>query len=232
MSAPASYGQAALALVDAVLDLGVTRAALLMRHSAREFNRDIHDLLNPLTDPGRGFCRELGRALPKSLYLRGYHSPPERCAETAALIVDTHTAHGGRAGKTRAVESLGPFWALDQIKMWKAMEALGGNQPFIEAWCQGRLPADVMIDGALSARLIVRSTLERLRAAREPQHLDLCVTHDTTLWLLKDRLLEQPATEVDSEFLDAIVLYEQDDGVWLQSRHGPARNVAAALAEL
>jgi len=232
MSAPASYGQAALALVDGVLGLGVTRAALLMRHSAREFNREIHDLLNPLTDPGRDFCRELGRALPKSLYLRGYHSPPERCAETATLVVDTHTAHGGRAGKTRAVESLGPFWALDQIKMWKAMEALGGNQPFIEAWCQGRLPADVMIDGALSARLIVRSTLERLRAAREPQHLDLCVTHDTTLWLLKDRLLEQPATQVDSEFLDAIVLYEQDDGVWLQSRHGPARNVAAALAEL
>lgn len=232
MSAPASYGQAALALLDAVLGLGVTRAALLMRHSAREFNRDIHDLLNPLTDPGRDFCRELGRALPKSLYLRGYHSPPERCAETATLIVDTHTAHGGRAGKTRAVESLGPFWALDQIKMWKAMEALGGNRTFIEAWCQRRVPPDAMIDAEVSARLIARSTLERLRTAREPLQLDLCITHDTTLWLLKDRLLDQPVTEVDSEFLDAIVLYELGDGVWLQSRHGPARNIASALAEL
>jgi len=94
------------------------------------------------------------------------------------------------------------------------------------AW-RGQLPA-----AELSARLIARSTLERLRTAREPLQLDLCITHDTTLWLLKDRLLEQPVTEVDSEFLDAIVLYELGDGVWLQSRHGPARNIAPALAEL
>ena len=49
------YGEATSRLINGVFDRGITRAVLLMRHSAREYNAGINDLLNPLTDPGRSY---------------------------------------------------------------------------------------------------------------------------------------------------------------------------------
>ena len=228
---PQDYGGVALALVEEVFSgpSPVSRAALLVRHSAREYNRDVHDMENPLTDPGRDFCRRLGRALPKTLCLRGYHSPAGRCAETAELILDTHTAHGGKATRARAVEALGVFYALDQRKMWKALQAGDGLKDFVHAWGQGTVAADAMIPAAQTAQLLLRSTLHRLRAATDAPQLDLCVSHDLTLYLLKDQLLGQNPREVETEYLDALVLYEADERVWLKSRHGPAQDVSAQL---
>ena len=67
--------------------LTAVRGVLLMRHSAREFNRDINDLLNPLTDHGRQLAVAMGGALTADIQLRGYASPPERCVETAELLL-------------------------------------------------------------------------------------------------------------------------------------------------
>ena len=96
------FGDATAALVQALYDDGVERAVLLMRHSARTFDRNIHDLLNPLTEHGRNLSRKLGTALPKDLHVRGYASPPERCMETAQIAIDAHTQAGG-AGGVRSV---------------------------------------------------------------------------------------------------------------------------------
>ena len=46
------YGITTAAMVNETFAQGVERGVLLMRHSAREFRRDIHDLENPLTDHG------------------------------------------------------------------------------------------------------------------------------------------------------------------------------------
>ena len=51
------YGITTAAMVNETFAQGVERGVLLMRHSAREFRRDIHDLENPLTDHGRGLAK-------------------------------------------------------------------------------------------------------------------------------------------------------------------------------
>ncbi|MEM7019654.1 MAG: histidine phosphatase family protein [Pseudomonadota bacterium] len=219
-----------MALIENTFGQGIERAALLMRHSAREFNREIHDLLNPLTDPGRDYCRRFGQALPKSLHVRGYHSPPERCAETVELVVDTHITQGGSGSRTRAVESLGVFYGLDQIKMWQAMQNAGGLPQFIREWGNGNIASDAMIPADLSAKLIIKSTFDRLNTAKHKPQLDICVSHDSTLMLIKDQLLGQKAEEFGVEFLDGVILFEQDEGIWLQSHHGSAREISALLA--
>jgi broad specificity phosphatase PhoE len=229
MTGLGNYGEATLALVQGVLDRGVERAALLMRHSAREFNREIHDLLNPLTDEGREYCLQLGAALPEGLHLRGYASPPERCVETAQLVVDAHAADGGSFTRTRVVESLGVFYALDQIKMWKGLHDAGGLEPYTREWTHGRVPVDAMIPAPQAASLVASATLHRLRTATARHHLDVCVTHDMTVLLVRDRLLEQPVEDHEVRFLDGLVLFEQDGGVWLQSQHGPAREISSLL---
>jgi broad specificity phosphatase PhoE len=226
----AFYGEGSVDLIRRLCESGVGRVALLVRHSVREFNRNVHDLVNPLTDEGRHHCRLFGVALPKDLAVRGYASPPERCVETARIVIDAHTAGGGRqSGATRPVESLGVFYALDQIKMWKTLQSSSGLSGFITRWAAGDVPRDAMIPADDAARLIARSSLERLRSGGEQRHLDFCVTHDMTILLLRDRLLGRPAATHSVNFLEALALYESAGAVWLQAADNQAVNISDAL---
>lgn len=224
------YGRGSVDLVARLVDAGVGRIALLVRHSVREFNRNVHDLVNPLTDEGRHHCRRFGAALPKSLVVRGYASPPERCMETARIVIDTHGQQGGRGGGVRPVESLGVFYALDQIKMWKALQASNGLSGFVTRWAAGDVPADAMIPANDAARLIARSSLARLRSGADVNHLDLCVTHDMTVLMLRDRLLGEVAADHSVDFLEALALYERDGRVWMQSARGEAVDITAPVS--
>ena len=67
------FGDATARMTRAVFAPGAKRAVLLMRHSAREYRRDIHDLENPLTEEGRALAARFGAAA--DVNLRGYSSP-------------------------------------------------------------------------------------------------------------------------------------------------------------
>ncbi len=225
----AFYGEGSVNLVRRLHESGMGRIALLIRHSAREFNRDVHDLVNPLTDEGRHHCRLFGAALPKQLSVRGYASPPERCMETAKIAIQSHAEAGGTGNKTRPVESLGVFYALDQIKMWKALGGSNGLGGFVTRWAAGDVPTDAMIPADDAAQLIARSTLARLRSGSETNHLDLCVTHDMTILMMRDRLLGEAAAEHSVEFLEALALYEDQGRVWMQSTVGGAVDISRVV---
>lgn len=221
-----NYGDATVELVDRVFQEDTRHAVVLMRHSAREFAPDRHDLENPLTAHGRERARDLGGRLPKALTLRGYASPPERCMETAALILEGHARGGGPVTRHRPLEALGVFYALDQMKMWKAMNAAGGLVPFIADWVGGRTPADVMMPAELAGRLILQVLASKLEQPVAEAQLDLCVSHDMTLYLLREVLLGEPAHGPEVGFLDALVLYPDGDGnLWFASHHGQAQRV-------
>lgn len=223
-------GEGTIDLVTCLHGEGIERLALITRHSAREFNREVHDLVNPLTDEGRRLCRRMGEALPKALHVRGYASPPERCVETAKLVIDAHGARGGRRGTVRAVESLGVFYALDQIKMWKALQLAGGLSAFVEQWAAGEVAADAMIPAGDAARLILRSTWLRLQGGRDQGSVDLCVTHDMTILMLRDQLLGEPAAKYSVDFLEGLALYERGGKIWLRSTVGQPVDISSVLA--
>jgi broad specificity phosphatase PhoE len=212
------FGDETLALVRETLDRGVRHIVLLMRHSAREFEPGKHDLLNPLTDEGRELAVRFGRELPRDVIVRAYASPAERCMETAHLVLKGHGELGGETTRHRAVEGLGVFYVLDQMKMYRAMTGSGGQVPFLENWYDGALSPDVMIDSAYAARIVADVMREKLRQPLRPPQLDLCVSHDMTLYLVRHRLLNERAAEHgEVRFLDGIQLYEHDGATWLES---------------
>jgi broad specificity phosphatase PhoE len=220
-----NYGDAALDLLTRVWAQGVDHAAVLMRHAAREFDPELHDLDNPLTAQGRARALEVGARLPRALTVRGYASPPERCMETAALILEGHRREGGAVTRHRPLEALGVFYALDQMKMWRAMHAAGGLVPFITGWIRGEVPEDVMIPADLAARLVLAVLAEKLHRPVAEAQLDLCVSHDMTLYLLREVLLDEPAHGPEVGFLDALVLFRDDGELWMSSHHGQPRCV-------
>lgn len=218
-------GEATLELLNDVLSDGATHVALLMRHSAREFETGVHDLLNPLTDEGRALAREMGERLPKSLLVRGYSSPAERCVETADLVMQAHRDSGGRVTRNRAAEALGVFYILDQIRMYKGMQAAGGQVPLLEKWFQGEVGVEMLMPADLAARLVAQFAAKKLDEPVERPQLDLLVSHDMTLYTVRDRLLGQSARDHgEIGFLDGLALFEKSGALFLQSHHdGPVR---------
>ncbi|MEM1229643.1 MAG: histidine phosphatase family protein [Pseudomonadota bacterium] len=222
MTEPA-YGAETAALIHRVLARGVTRAVVFMRHSARTFHPDIHDLDNQLTERGRALASELGAALPAGLHLRGYASPPQRCVDTAELLLAGYSAvHGAdQVGRTRVLDVLGPFYALDQIRMWMGMKAAGGLQTYVQQWCDGTVGSDILLDAPTAARVIVTVLTGRLDSAPvDGPSLDICVSHDISLHMVRDQLLQQGVDRGDVRFLDALVLYRDQGRLWLGSHLG------------
>lgn len=226
-----AHGDAALDMIKEAVANGVDHAAVLLRHSARTFKDGLHDLDNQLTDEGRSLCRRLGRRLPKDLTLRAYASPAHRCLETAQLILEAHEAEGGAITRHRPVEALGVFYALDQMKMWKGMEAAGGMANYLQSWLAGAVPADAMMPAHWAARLVLGCMAEKLATPVARPQLDLHVSHDVTLHLLRSALLGEPADGPPAEFLDGLLVWRAEGALWLKSQHGPAQRVSAELTD-
>ena len=232
-------------MIEEVFAKGAERAVALLRHSARTFEPGLHDLLNQLTDEGRALCRRFGRALPKNLLLRAYASPAERCLETAKLILEAHRQGGGGVTRHRPVEAFGVFYVLDQMKMWRGMEQAGGGTAYLQSWFDGQVPADAMMPPELAARLVLRVMVEKgalnrnargktplmkSPATADRRQLDLCVSHDMTLYLLRHQLLGEPVNGPAVEFLDGLIAWRDQGALWLKSLQGPPKRVSADLA--
>jgi len=219
-------GETTLQLVNDLVDEGVEHMVLLMRHSAREYEPGRHDLLNPLTDEGRQLALQLGRGLPKALTVRGYTSPAERCVDTADQIMAGHQEGNGPIMRNRVVEALGVFYVLDQMKMFMAMQAAGGLVDFQRGWFAGEVASDILMPAQASAEVIARLATEKLKEKPGKPRLDLMVSHDFTIYLLKHQLLGQDADRYpDVIYLDGIAVFERDGKTFMQSHHEPAREL-------
>ncbi len=229
------YGAAILRMLAELRSAGVERATALIRHSAREFNPDWRDLENPLTDEGRALAQKFGEALPRDVFLRAYASPVERCMETAALSLEGHRSMGGSASRHRELEGLGVFYVLDQRKMFRTIvSAQEDGRDFIREWLDEALDPDTVIAPRQCAEIMVRLLLEKFRqqAARAGPTLDLCVTHDMNVHLIKDQVLDLKHEEHGPvEFLDGVVCFERDGAVWMQAPKTAAVSLDAFLQE-
>ena len=216
-------GANTLKLVNDLFNQGTEHIILLMRHSAREYEPGRHDLLNPLTEEGRVLAKDLGRRLPKSVIIRGYTSPAERCVDTAEQIMAGHKENGGKVMRNRIVEALGVFYVLDQMKMFMAMQAAGGLVGFQREWFSGEVPPDILMPADLSANVIAGLAKEKLKEKLSEPRLDLMVSHDFTLYLLKHQLLGQDSERYpDVIYLDGIAIFERAGRTYIQSHHETA----------
>ena len=213
------YGQATANMVNHHFGNGGQRGVLLMRHSAREYNRDINDLLNPLTDHGRQLAVAMGSELTDAIQLRGYASPPERCVETAELVLKGAAEN---MQSVRPLEALGIFYALDHIRMWKGMSMSGGLAAYLTQWFGDEIEADVMMPPKSAVAMILRVLRGKLDApalAAKPQ-LDLCVSHDMTVYTVRHGSGLEPIAAAPVDFLDGLLMYRDQGQLLLRSHHG------------
>ena len=214
------FGLATVNMLEQVYAEGVDRAVLLMRHSARTFDRSINDLKNKLTDHGRNLCTQLGTALPKDVHVRGYASPAHRCVETAEKVIEAHGLNGGSVGRTRPAEAFGPFYALDQQKMWKGLSEAPGLAEYVGEWFASQTPVDALMPPEMAVKMITRVMQAKLGTEMPGKSLDLCVTHDLTIFTVRHGVGLEPVDGPTVEFLDGLVMFEKDGRTWMRSHHG------------
>jgi broad specificity phosphatase PhoE len=223
-------GDTTVQLIEQLTNEGVDNIVLLMRHSAREYAPGKHDLLNPLTDEGRDLARDMGKRLPKGLVVRGYTSPAERCVETAGLVMSGHAAAGGQILRNRVVEALGVFYVLDQMKMFKSMNNAGGIVSFLQHWFDGGIARDIIMPADLAARLVGGVAKEKLSQSGDEPQLDILVSHDFTLYTIKDQLLKQDTNRYPNvHYLDGVAFFNRDGKTFIQSHHETAIELDVSL---
>ena len=149
--------------------------------------------------------------------------------ETAQLVIDGHKEGGGAGHRTRPVEALGVFYALDQQKMWKGMSQADTMVDYLDAWFAGAVPEDAMMPAGLAVQMVLRALLGKLRNAApgsESPHLDLCVSHDMTLYTVRHGVGLEGLDGPDVEFLDGLLLFSRDGRYLMRSQHGAEVEVA------
>jgi broad specificity phosphatase PhoE len=222
------YGLETVKMIEDRFAKGVDRGVLLMRHSAREYRRDIHDLQNPLTDSGRDLALRMGDMLAADLNMRGFASTAQRCIDTADLIIQgavrDDNAERVKTRDTRVIEAFGVFYALDQVRMWKGLQAEDGLDSFVAKWIAGEVSTDVMMPARVAVSQILSVMKGRLMTMSpekgRSRSLDLCVSHDMTLYLVRQAIGLETTFEQPVNYLDGLLMFETDGELRVSSHYG------------
>ena len=119
----------------------------------------------------------------------------------------------------RPVEALGVFYALDQQKFWKGLDVAGGLDAYADEWVSGQVPRDAMMPSEMAASMILRVLAEKLNQPVAERQLDVCVSHDITLHLLRRELLGE-TSPLEVNYLDGLILFEESGALTLRSHTG------------
>ena len=143
------------------------------------------------------------------------------------------TATEAPKARTRALEALGVFYVLDQMKMYMAMQESGGMLPLLEKWFSGRIAEDIMMSPDVASRILGRLIKEKLMVGAKLPQLDILVSHDFTLFTIKNHLLGQTIDQYPAvDYLDGIAFFIKDQKIFAQSHHEPAKEINLDLPYL
>jgi broad specificity phosphatase PhoE len=197
--------------ITTLLNEGVQKISVIIRHSDRFYPKEARmEPFMGLTEVGKSFALELGKALPENPVPRLFSSTFGRCIETAYLIdkgytqqYKTHVAH------TITSDYLAPFYIKDIEAAIHLVEAQGSEQ-FIRNWFDNKVDETVMENPEKTAAILSQFMIDRLKETDNNQ-ITVCVSHDWNIFPLKEfQLGLAHETKGDVGYLDGVVFYEND----------------------
>ena len=199
-----------------LLDRGVDRFCVIMRHSDRHYPSD--PAMEPfmgLTETGKDLALGLGERLPLKPYPAFFSSPFGRCIETACIMDKGYIkAHGRFNGHNTLATELSPFYIKDFQKALDLVNEIG-TDAFLRQWFDGGIPGSVMTDPRESADIIARFMAGCLKSLGDSR-IALCVSHDWNLYPLKEFKLGLPLETTERVgYLESVALFEQDGRTYL-----------------
>jgi hypothetical protein len=219
-------GSFTLGLVNRLFKQGIQKMSVLLRHGDRYY--DPANLKNepflPLTEHGKQQSYEFGLQLPMEPYYHFFSSPVIRCVETAYQIEKGCIKCGAQTQVNSILPNLGPFFVKDRSAVFSHCMA-EGPEIFFQSWLKGQISEEVM----LPPKLAIREQLAQVMVGLVEQgqlHLNVYVTHDVNLYLIRELCLGQDIEEVGRiDPLEGLVFFEQDGVVQVSNHLGPPKVV-------
>lgn len=203
-------GQDALRLIGDLRDHGISNIAVLIRHSARVYD-DKDPLREPfmeLTDEGKELSYEFGRHLPTDSLVRFFSSPVCRCVETAYQMEKGNISKGGMTETNKIRRALNAYYLNDLLAVMKRIDEIG-SVAFFREWFNYKIPLSDMADPEESGQILLKYFVDSL-SGMQNGHLDIHVTHDWNLYLLKEYYLNLTLEDVGkAEYLEGVILYQE-----------------------
>lgn len=208
-----------LSVINDLLDRGIRKIAVIMRHSDRHFTEDAR--MEPfmcLNEAGKGYAVDMGRALPQGPAYRLYSSFFGRCIESAYLLDKGYCQiQEGPLPHNVTSPILAPFYIKDIEQAIGLVEAQGSID-FIRNWFNGGIDETIMENPERTAEMLTEFLTERLSELGDNE-IALCVSHDWNLFPLKEfKLGLKHEDNGDIGYLEGVIVFE-DQGKTFITNH-------------
>ncbi|MDD9304311.1 MAG: histidine phosphatase family protein [Desulfobacter sp.] len=204
--------------LTALLDRGVKKMSVILRHSDRYYPKDARmEPFMGLTDPGKSYALDLGRALPDHITPQLFSSHFGRCIETAYLIDKGFTlSHGSLLDHVITQDTLAPFYINDIEQALGLMQDCGSQQ-FIRNWFDNTIDQTIMEPPEKTADILTAYMIQRL-SELETGQVAFCVSHDWNIFPIKEfklGLAHEGAGDVG--YLDGVIFFEENGQVYAET---------------
>jgi len=201
-----------LSTINFLLDQGIKKISILVRHSERLFSTEAKmEPFMELTDAGKTYAYDFGRALRPEPVPMLSSSFMGRCIETAYLIDKGFTHQHNQILPHNTVDNrLAPFYIKD---IDKAVERIlvEGNDLFIRNWFDGRMDDSIIENPKKTADLICDLMIEKIRNLPENQ-MAVSITHDWNIYPVKEFKLGLRHEECgDVGYLESVLFFEKNN---------------------
>ena len=98
--------------------------------------------------------------------------------------------------------------------------AAPGLAEYVGEWFASQTPVDALMPPEMAVKMITRVMQAKLGTEMPGKSLDLCVTHDLTIFTVRHGVGLEPVDGPTVEFLDGLVMFEKDGRTWMRSHHG------------
>lgn len=191
--------------------LGTGPHALMVRHAERFPLPSISESLRiGLTEKGKQDAFELGRAIDGFERIRLFHSPAVRCRETAEAIGRGFCDRGGTVqGIKETWDLCAPYLKDDRV----LKEAETQGHEFMRAWFTGQFNPEWIRPTTEAADMVLAHLLQRMTEGDGADRLDVHVSHDWEIVLLREELLGVRYEDAGwVEYLGGLQFSRHEDG--------------------
>ncbi len=202
--------------INTLLDTGVEKISVIMRHSDRFFSNNAgSEAFMGLTDQGKAFAVDFGKKIRSTPLPRMYSSFFGRCIETAYLIDKGFTRQNDLFLDHNSMdEMLAPFYIKD-IKKALACVERQGTQVFLRNWFDRKVDEEIMENPEATADRLTDFMIEQMKNLKK-NTMAICVSHDWNIFPLKEfKMGLQHETAGDVGYLDGVIFFEKDNDTYI-----------------
>jgi hypothetical protein len=220
------FGKSTRDLIKSLTDRGINNMSVMMRHSARHYNWDQpqEEPFLLLTAEGKEYAYNLGKSLPPGFTLRFHSSMVGRCIETAYLIDKGYVSQGGKTKHNVMEPYLSPSYVKKPFELIKILQQTSPN--FIRSWFEGNISTEIIAPPQGAAQDIVTMLVNK-QANLPDNHINLGVSHDWNLYLVKEHIMGLKHEDVGRvAYLEGLVVYQEQGKTFVVNHQCDPINIA------